>query len=65
MILLDQIPVSTISEIEVTSEKLSNGILNKETGEVKWKVTLLPAQKTEVELIYKVRYPKEKNLTVE
>jgi predicted metal-dependent hydrolase len=65
MILLDQIPVSTVSEIEVTPEKLSNGILNKETGEVKWKFTLSPTQKTEFDLLYKVRYPKEKNLTVE
>ncbi len=65
MILLDQIPVSTVSEIEVTTEKLSNGILNKETGEVKWKFTLPPVQKTEFDLLYKVRYPKDKNLTVE
>jgi len=65
MVLLDQIPVSTVSEIEVTAEKLSNGILNKETGEVKWKFTLPPTQKTEFDLLYKVRYPKDKNLTVE
>jgi len=65
MVLLDQIPVSTVSEIEVVPEKLSSGILNKETGEVKWKFTLPPTQKTEFELLYKVRYPKEKNLTVE
>jgi uncharacterized protein (TIGR02231 family) len=65
MVLLDQIPVSTVSEIEVTAEKLSNGILNKETGEVKWKFSLPPTQKTEFDLLYKVRYPKDKNLTVE
>jgi uncharacterized protein (TIGR02231 family) len=65
MVLLDQIPVSTVSEIEVTAENLSNGILNKETGEVKWKFTIPPTQKTEFELLYKVRYPKNRNLTVE
>ena len=65
MVLLDQVPVSTISEIEVTTEKLSNGSLDKVTGEVKWKFTLPPTQKTEFELLYKVRYPKEKSLTVE
>jgi len=65
MILLDQVPVSTVSEIEVIPEKLSNGILNKETGEVKWKFTLSPMQNTEFELLYKVRYPKGKSLTVE
>ncbi|MCL1868350.1 MAG: mucoidy inhibitor MuiA family protein [Paludibacter sp.] len=65
MVLLDQIPVSTVSEIEVTAEKLTNGILNKETGEVKWTFTLPPTQKTEFELLYRVRYPKGKNLTIE
>ena len=65
MILLDQIPVSTVSEIEVTPEKLSNGILDKVTGEVKWKFTLPPSQNTEFELLYKVRYPKDRDLTVE
>jgi len=65
MVLLDQIPVSTVSEIEVTAEKLTGGTLNKETGEVKWKFILQPAQKTEFELLYRVRYPREKSLTVE
>ncbi|MDR1154233.1 MAG: mucoidy inhibitor MuiA family protein [Bacteroidales bacterium] len=65
MVLLDQIPVSSVSEIEVTAEKLSGGILNRETGEVKWKFILPPAQRTEFDLLYKVRYPKDKNLTVE
>jgi hypothetical protein len=65
MVVLDQIPVSSVSEIEVTADKLSGGMLNKETGEVKWKFTLPPAQRTEFELLYKVRYPKDKNLTVE
>ena len=57
MVILDQIPVSTVSEIEVTTEKLSNGILNKETGEVKWKFTLPPTQKTEFDLLYNGFYP--------
>ena len=65
MVLLDQIPVSTVSEIEVSPEKLSNGTLDKTTGEVKWKFILPPTQNTEFELLYKVRYPKGKSLTVE
>jgi hypothetical protein len=65
MVLLDQIPVSTVSEIEVTAEKLNTGILNRETGEVRWRFTLPPAQTAEFELLYRVRYPRDKNLTVE
>jgi hypothetical protein len=65
IMVLDQIPVSTLSEIEVSTDKLSDGTLNAETGEVKWKFTLQSAQKKELDLIYKVRFPKGKNLNVE
>jgi hypothetical protein len=65
MLLFDQIPVSTLQEIEVIPEILSDGDLDKDTGEVKWKFTLPPTQKNELELKYKVKYPKGKALTVE
>ena len=48
MVLLDQIPVSTLSEIEVTPGKMSNGELNKETVEVRWKFTLEPSQQVQL-----------------
>jgi hypothetical protein len=65
MVLLDQIPVSTLSEIDVTPDRLSNGVLNKENGEVRWKFTLEPSQRAEFDLLYRVRYPRGRNLTVE
>ncbi|MDR0507795.1 MAG: mucoidy inhibitor MuiA family protein [Dysgonamonadaceae bacterium] len=65
IVLFDQIPVSTTNEIEVNTENLTGGILNDETGEVKWKLTLQPAQKNELNLRYKVKYPKGRSLTVE
>jgi hypothetical protein len=65
ILLFDQIPVSTIQDIEVSPELLSNGELDKETGEVKWKLALPPTQKNEIELKYKVKYPKGRTLTVE
>ncbi|MDR0547708.1 MAG: mucoidy inhibitor MuiA family protein [Dysgonamonadaceae bacterium] len=65
MVLLDQIPVSTMSEIEVSPEKLNGGELDKESGSVTWKFSLKPAEKKELELEYKVKYPKDKSLTVE
>ena len=65
MILFDQIPVSTTQEIEVNTENLSGGVLDNETGEVKWKFNLKSAQKNELELRYKVKYPKGKILPVE
>jgi hypothetical protein len=65
MVLFDQIPVSTTQEIEVNAENLSGGTLDNENGEVKWKFTLQPSQKSELGLRYKVKYPKGRTLTVE
>jgi len=65
MVLFDQIPVSTTQEIEVIPETLSNGELNKENGEVKWKITLPSYENKKINLQYKVRHPKDKSLHVE
>jgi hypothetical protein len=65
MLLFDQIPVSTMQEIDVTAETLSGGSLNKETGEVKWKITLPPAQKNEIDLKYSVKHPRNRTLPIE
>ncbi|MDR2764605.1 MAG: mucoidy inhibitor MuiA family protein, partial [Tannerella sp.] len=65
MVIFDQIPVSTLQEIEVNAENLSGGTLNDATGEVKWKFSLPPAQTNELELRYKVKHPKGKPLLVE
>lgn len=65
MLVYDQVPVSTNQEIEVTTENTSGGDLNKETGEVKWKYKLEPLGKKEMNLKYKVKYPKERVLTIE
>jgi hypothetical protein len=65
MVIFDQVPVSLLQEIEVNVENLSGGTLNAETGEVKWKFDLSPAQTNELGLRYKVKYPKGKSLLVE
>jgi uncharacterized protein (TIGR02231 family) len=65
LLLFDQIPVSITNEIEVNADQISGGELNKDSGEVKWKLNLQPAQQQTLELIYRVRYPKGKTLNVE
>jgi len=65
MIILDQVPVSTNQEIEVTVESISGGIINKDSGEVKWKFNLEPSGKKDFELKYKVKYPKDRVLNIE
>lgn len=65
MIILDQVPVSTIEEIEVNIQNISGAQQNSETGEVKWEFELKPNDKKEFELKYSVKYPKYRNLIVE
>lgn len=65
LILYDQIPVSTNSEIEVYVDNTSGGTINKETGIVKWNVRLEPYETKNFELKYRVKYPKDKVLYIE
>ncbi len=63
--LFDQIPVSTLEEIEVIPVNISNGKLNPETGIIKWDFQLKPTEKKDIELKYSVRYPKNRTLIIE
>ena len=65
MIILDQVPVSMIEEIEVNIQNASGAKHDSETGEIKWEFKIGPASKMEFELKYSVKYPKNRNLTVE
>jgi hypothetical protein len=65
MIILDQVPVSTTEEIEVSVQNISGAKRNSETGEIKWEFDLKPNDKKEFELKYSVKYPKYRNLIVE
>lgn len=58
--LQDQIPVSTLDEIEVITDELSGGELKKESGEITWKLNLEPNEKRELNLKYRIKYPKER-----
>jgi uncharacterized protein (TIGR02231 family) len=65
MILLDQVPVSTLEEIEVNVQKISGAQHNNETGEIKWDFSLEPGTKKDLELNYSVKYPKNRALVIE
>jgi hypothetical protein len=65
MILLDQVPVSTLEEIEVNVQKTSGAQHNNETGEIKWDFSLEPGTKKDLELNYSVKYPKNRVLVIE
>ncbi len=65
MIILDQVPVSTMEEIEVSVQNTSGAQHNTETGEIKWELKLGANNKKELDLKYSVKYPKNKNLIIE
>ncbi len=65
LVVLDQVPVSTNSEIEVNVQQSSGVKPSVDTGELKWEFTLQPGEKKELELLYSVRYPKNRVLYIE
>jgi len=65
ILLVDQAPLSTIEDIEVSVKEISGGKHNAQTGEVKWKLTLKPLETKELTLTYTVKYPKNKSLIIQ
>jgi len=65
IVVLDQVPVSTNSEIEVSIQQTTGVKPNAENGELKWEFVLQPDEKKELELKYSVRYPKNRQLYIE
>jgi hypothetical protein len=61
----DQIPVSTIKEIEVNTVEISGATLYDNTGKTKWKMTLQPGETKSVVLTFSVKYPKNKQIKLE
>ncbi len=61
----DQVPVARSQDIKVTVEELSGGQLDDDTGIVNWQLQLQPGEQRELLLQYKVRYPKNRRLSIE
>lgn len=65
MVLLDQIPLSTVEEIEVNLQNASGAKHDTKTGELKWDLNLQPSEKKELKFRYIVKYPSNRNLIIE
>lgn len=65
MVMLDQVPVSTLEEIEVTIQNISGAKHDKETGEIRWEFSLPSKNQKDFNLTYSVKYPKNRNLIIE
>lgn len=58
LILKDQVPISANSQISVEVSELSGGILNKETGEIEWRIMLPAMTQMEKKIGFEVKFPK-------
>ncbi|MDR1762246.1 MAG: mucoidy inhibitor MuiA family protein [Bacteroidales bacterium] len=56
--IIDQIPISGQSEIEVSNVQHPEGVLDKDSGKVTWDFSLDKGQTKKMELRYTITYPK-------
>lgn len=60
LILLDQVPVSSNKQIEVTIDDNGGAKHNQENGQLKWVLNLAPGESREITYKFTVKYPKDK-----
>jgi len=65
LIVFDQYPVSKEKDIEVELADDGGANVEKETGALRWVITLDPGQVKKIKFMYKVKYPKERILAIE
>lgn len=63
IIVEDQIPVSSNSQIEVTTVDTGTAKYNKTTGKLVWEMALQPNETKKVQFKYEVKYPKDRQLS--
>ncbi len=65
LILEDQFPLTTNSDIEIKQESSGGADLNKDTGVLRWKMTLDKNDTQQVNFKYSVKYPKKKSVVLD
>lgn len=62
IVLEDQIPISSHSDIEVSEVVLNGATWNKTTGKLKWEMKLSNGEQKKVDYSFQVKYPKNKRV---
>lgn len=65
IVVYDQVPISRHESISVVAEQTSGAKRDLETGELKWELSILPAESKTVEIGYNVKYPKDVQVTLQ
>jgi uncharacterized protein (TIGR02231 family) len=62
LLLKDQYPISSVTDIEVALNDDGKADVNKELGILNWKLQLKPGESQKVRFSYTVKYPKDKKI---
>ena len=62
--LLDQIPISTHEDIEVSLLNGGGATLHEEDGELKWQLEVAPGSTSKVSFSFEVKYPKSMDISL-
>lgn len=65
LVIVDQLPVSVLSDITVQPIDLAGGQLDAKTGKVTWRIKLDPQQRKDLTLQYEVKYPRRERVILE
>ncbi len=65
LVLEDQFPLTTNSDIEVKQESSGGADLNNDTGVLRWNMTLDKNETKQVNFKYSVKYPKKKSVVLD
>jgi uncharacterized protein (TIGR02231 family) len=60
IIIEDQIPVSSNSQIEITTQDLGGAKYNKDTGKLLWELILQPNETKKIVYKFEIKYPKDR-----
>jgi hypothetical protein len=60
--LKDQYPVSTDKDLEIELLQSDEAAINKETGELTWKLNIVSGETKTVRISYSIKYPTDKVL---
>ncbi|MEN8121100.1 MAG: DUF4139 domain-containing protein [Bacteroidota bacterium] len=63
--IIDQLPISQNSEIEVKVLEISGADMNTETGKLKWRFKLQAGQSKKLNLSFSIKYPKDMSVPVQ
>ena len=63
IIIEDQMPISSNSDIEITQISLDEATWDKNTGKLRWELKLSSNEKKKISYSFEVKYPKNKKIT--